>query len=110
MALPERMRIVVPVSLLLLLSGLLCAWMGFPMLFTNPPGVEAFVVGLALFVFAPVLLVEASIGSGSTPGYVAALGLAAIVALPFHAIVRFGWARTVTIGGMVAWMVCQMYV
>ena len=98
---------------MLLVSGLLTAWMGFPILFTKPPGVEAFVAGLALFVFAPVFLVVAGVGSWSgptaAPAYVVALGLAAITAPFSYLFVKARWGRFVAIGGLVAWTVCQMY-
>jgi hypothetical protein len=110
MVLPERLRIVAPGSFLLLVSGLAGVWIGFPTVFTDPPGLKVFLAGAAIFVFAPVFLVVSWVGGGSVPGYVVVLGLGAIAAVPFHPLVKLRWAAIVTIAGLVAWMLCQAFV
>jgi hypothetical protein len=115
MRLPERIRIVVPGIALVLLTGVAGAGIGLPVIFTNPPGLEPFVAGLGLFIFAPVFVVLAGIaswvggGSSSAPAYVVGLGLVALGASPLHALVKSRWSVSASVLGFVAWVLCQVF-
>jgi hypothetical protein len=113
MAFAERLRTIALGGAMRLVSGLLAAGLGFPRLFMDPPGVEAFAAGLALFVFAPVFVVLTGIGSwrgpAVAPAYVVAVGFGAITAPLFHLFVKARWGHFVTFGGLIAWIICQMY-
>jgi len=115
MRFPPRLRIVAPGGALMLISGLAAAWIGFPILFTSPREFEPFVAGVAVFIFAPLLFAVGGIASWVTgggspaPAYVIALALVAVSGYPVHAIVDRPWAVRVTTVGLVAWILCQVF-
>ena len=115
MRLPPRIRIVGPGTALVLITGVTAAGIGLPIIFTNPPGFEPFVAGIALFIFAPVVFALAGMtswagpGGSSAPVYLVVLGFLAISGAPLHSLVKFRWAASASIVGFLAWILCQAF-
>jgi hypothetical protein len=114
MRLPESLRIIAPGSAIFLVTGIVGARLALPILFSGPPSLGIAAAGVAIFALAPLSLLGALTlswagASFSVPVYMVILAVFAVAALPFHPIVRRRWAASVTIAGMVAWVLCQAY-
>jgi hypothetical protein len=112
MGIPQRLRIVVPGSVIAVVAAVVGAWTS---LSSFPPGAGP---ALALryvvsTVFAPVFFLVPGMRSWageavSTPAYVSAVAVVAIVALPSHAVLPRRSTAVLTVVGIAAWMFCEI--
>jgi hypothetical protein len=111
MALPNRLRIIVPGGITVSILGLGAAWLTVNSVLreTTPYAVIAF-IGHVLT--APVFLVleRCREGGHSVPATTLGLAVVAMAAIPFHPIVARRWAAAVTIVGLVLWLFCEFIV
>jgi hypothetical protein len=112
MTLSKRLRILLGGGALVVVTGVVAAWAFLPGFFA-----KSFSLGLlaaAAVVLAPLLLIPAGIASLSTGPATAVLLIAGavvtVLAFPIYPILRlrrFGW---VSFAGLLAWIICQLYV
>jgi hypothetical protein len=111
MALSQRLRILLGGWALVVLTGVVAACAFFPGAFSKFLSLGLLVA--AAVVFAPVSIILAGIASLSTGSAVAVLlvagGVLTVFAFPIYPILRlrrFGWVSVI---GLIAWIICQMY-
>lgn len=114
MALPNRLRILVPCGVLTLASGLVAAWLSASS-FSVGGGIAGTVAFVCSVVFAPVVLTVPwlrlwLLGATSIAPQTFLLALAAMLTFPTHVILARRWTAVMTIVGMLFWILCELIV
>jgi len=115
MRLPERLRVILPGIAAPVVTGSAGALIGLHGFLADPRVDFALsVVIVASAVFAPLVLLWAGMlsileGSASTHLLPLAAAIVAVAGLPFHPVLRSRRAAAVTVVGLVAWFICQVY-
>jgi hypothetical protein len=112
MTVSQRLRIMLGGSALLVVTGTAVACAFLPGFFAK--SVSLGILVAAVVVMAPLFLVAAGVASLSTGPVTAvlliAVAVATVLAFPIYPILRlrrFGW---VSVAGVLAWIMCQLYV
>jgi hypothetical protein len=111
MALPNRLRIIVPGGFAVCILGLGAAWLKVNSVFRETaPHAVITLIGHVLA--APVFLVFEwwRDGGQSVPAIAVGPAVVAMAAIPFHPIVARRWAAAVTIVGLIFWLFCEFIV
>ena len=111
MALPSRLRVVVPGGLVVGLFGLGATWLSVSSFFANPTLKEVSTFGLAVVAAPLFLLAEwAKRGNGSLSTTTLVFAIVAVAAVPAHPLFNRTWAAGVTMIGFIAWLYCILIV
>jgi len=112
MGIPQRLRIVVPGSAIVIVAGIVGAWTSLSS-FPRAAGPNVAIRYVVSTVLAPLFFLVPGMRSwtgeaGVVPGYVSVVAAIAIVAIPSYAIVPRRWTALLTIVGFAAWMFCEL--
>jgi hypothetical protein len=112
MGIPQRLRIVVPGSVIAVVAAVVGAWTSLSS-FLPAAGPNVRVRYMVSTVFAPVFFLVPGIGTWAgetvlTPAYISVVAVIALVALPSHAIFPSRSTAVLTVIGLTAWIFCEL--